>query len=333
MFGMLQPEPILIALFVTAFGMAASSTITEAVIVENGNRLGTTGRFLNQQWLWFNVATVVASLAAGWLAQNLAPTRAFHTAALIACVAPLTVAALSWLLIAETRTPAPPKAQRALPPVLKSRVFWVTAAFLFLWNIVPSFGTPLYYHMVDDLKFDQRLIGILAAVAALGSVVGGLAYTKLAKKLDLSKLLYLSLALTTVSQLLFVWLNSPAIAIAINFVNGLCAMIALVSSLTVAGHAAPDKAAGFTFALLMSVNNLAGQLASNIGAYMFVHWFHKHLDPVIYIACATTAACAVLVPMLKLGNQRGDSLTASVRPQELVRIARLRPANTSPSGF
>ena len=38
--------------------MAISSTVCGAVLVENGQKLGESGRFVNQQWLWFNVAAM-----------------------------------------------------------------------------------------------------------------------------------------------------------------------------------------------------------------------------------------------------------------------------------
>lgn len=342
MTGLLSATTIMIALFITAFGMAASSTITEAVMVENGNRLGTSGKFLNQQWLWFNAATIVASLGGGWFAGHLPPASAFHKAAAIACIAPLVVAALAWWMVGEQRSAAKPiendaaqDPRRGLPPILKSRTLWVTALFLFIWNIVPGFGTPLYYYMSDSLKFHQGFIGTLGAVASIGSVIGGLAYTWLSRKVNLSKLLYFSLAVTTVGQFGYLWLHDPTSALIINFVNGLFGMFALVSSLTVAAHAAPQKAAGFVFALLMSVNNLSAQLANNLGAWLYVHAFHNHLSPVIIIAGLGTAACALFVPMLRLGDQRGDHFAPVKVPpaKQLVRSVLTRVPNTSCSGI
>jgi len=310
MTGLMSATPILIALFLTAFGMAASSTIAEAVLVENGNRLGTAGKFLNQQWLWFNLASVVASLAGGWLADHLAPASAFHIAALAAAFLPVTVMFGVWFLIAEQKAP-PVKLERAafkLPDVLKSRTFWLAMLFLFVWNIVPSFGTPLYYRMTDELKFSQQFIGIISAVGSIGSVLGAFVYTFAAKRMKLSSLLYLSLAVGTIGQLSYIWFSNAPLALIISGLNGVFGMLALVASLTVAAHASPQKSAGFAFALLMSVNNLSGQLASNIGASLYVHTFHGHINPVIYIAAVGTALCAVFVPMLKLGAQRGDQL-------------------------
>ena len=51
------PGELLWALELTACAMAISSTVCGAVLVENGRRLGESGRFVNQQWLWLNAAT------------------------------------------------------------------------------------------------------------------------------------------------------------------------------------------------------------------------------------------------------------------------------------
>ncbi len=327
MAGLTGATPILVALFITAFGMAASSTIAEAVLVENGNRLGTSGKFLNQQWLWYNLASVAASLGGGWLAGHLAPGSAFHTAALIAAFLPAIVACVVWFLVSEAKgTPVVISRERLkLPDVLKSKTFWLTMLFLFVWNIVPSFGTPLYFRMTDELKFSQQFIGIISAVGSIGSVLGAFVYTYAAKRMKLSNLLYLSLAVGTIGQFSYVWFNSASLALIISAVNGVFGMLALVSSLTVAAHASPQKSAGFAFALLMSVNNLSGQLASNIGASLYVHTFHSHIHPVIYIAAIGTALCALFVPMLKLGSQRGDQLRKDPPPSGFVKVVQKKP--------
>ena len=57
------PGVLLFALMITAYAMAISSTLCGAVLVENGQRLHESGRFVNQQWLWFNIAAMAAALA------------------------------------------------------------------------------------------------------------------------------------------------------------------------------------------------------------------------------------------------------------------------------
>ena len=43
------------------------------MLVENGQKLHESGRFVNQQWLWFNVAAMVAAIIGGQLVQRLPP--------------------------------------------------------------------------------------------------------------------------------------------------------------------------------------------------------------------------------------------------------------------
>jgi hypothetical protein len=59
-----QPSQLAFAILLTAYGMAISSTLCGALLVENGQRYGASGRFVNQQWLWFNIATTAASALA-----------------------------------------------------------------------------------------------------------------------------------------------------------------------------------------------------------------------------------------------------------------------------
>src|SRR6266436_7186878 len=77
------PGEILFALLLTSYAMAASSTLSGAVLVENGQRLGVSDTFVNQEWLWFNVAAVASALLGGVLVEHLSPAGALHTAALI----------------------------------------------------------------------------------------------------------------------------------------------------------------------------------------------------------------------------------------------------------
>jgi MFS family permease len=63
------PSQLVWALQVTAYAMAISSTVCGAMLVENGQRLGESGRFVNQQWLWFNVAAMASAIGGGALAQ------------------------------------------------------------------------------------------------------------------------------------------------------------------------------------------------------------------------------------------------------------------------
>jgi hypothetical protein len=71
---LVQPSELVYVLLLTAYAMAISSTLCGAILVENGQKFGASGAFVNQEWLWYNVASMVALVVGGQLVQWLAPT-------------------------------------------------------------------------------------------------------------------------------------------------------------------------------------------------------------------------------------------------------------------
>jgi MFS family permease len=302
------PSDLFAALMVTAFAMAISSTLCGALLVENGQRLHESGTFVNQQWLWFNIATIAAAIVGGQLVQRLTPIGALHGAAGIIAVAPLMVVAGALLLVPEQKAAIDLAGIKATFAGLKAsfmrRELWLIAGFLFLYNFSPGLSTPLYFTMTDRLQFSQSYIGILGSIQAAGWVIAALLYPKLLNDLTLKKLLNLSIACGTVATVAFALLSSETSAAVIYFCSGVAAMLAMVASLTLAADYCPPRAEGFSFAMLMSVSNLASLLADNVGSFLFTHLFDHHLTPLVLISAAFTAIAFVLVPLLRLGNKR-----------------------------
>src|SRR5581483_7430060 len=187
----------------------------------------------------------------------------------------------------------------------------------------PGLSTPLYYHMTDDLKFSQGFIGMLGSIGAAGWVLGALLYKRLFGWLTLKQMLNLSIALGTVSALTFlVFWNEPA-AVVISFCAGFTAMLATVATLTLAADYCPKRAEGFSFAILMSIINLATTLADNVGSFLYDHVFKREFPPLILISAGATAFAFVLVPMLRLGEKRqGEPLEIHERMEPLGPTAR-----------
>jgi MFS family permease len=189
------PAAIVPALLLTSIAMAISSTLCGALLVEHGQRFGRSGAFVNQQWLWFNVALMAATLVGGGLVQWLPAATALHAAALIAAAAPLAVLA-GLALVPEARAPLDPAALRrrfaAFVAAFRSRTLWLIAGFLFCYYFSPGFGTPLYFHMTDRLGFSQAFIGALASVGAAGWIAGGLLYRWALARLSTHALLVVS---------------------------------------------------------------------------------------------------------------------------------------------
>ena len=303
-----QPSQLMLALMLTAYAMAISSTLCGAVLVENGQRLNESGAFVNQQWLWFNVAAMAAAILGGQLVEYLAPASALHVAAAIVAVAPFAVIIGTLVLIPEKKTSVNVQGMKAtlhgLVAAFRRRELWIVAIFIFLYYFSPGLSTPLYFHMTDELKFSQAYIGVLGSIASAGWVCGALLYRRSFGNLTLRNMLNLSIALGTLTTAAFMLLSSETSAAIIYFCSGFSAMLATVATLTLAADFCPPRAEGFSFAVLMSIINFANTLADNVGSFLYTHVFHNTLPSLVLMSAAFTAFAFVLVPFLRLGDKR-----------------------------
>jgi len=182
--------------------------------------------------------------------------------------------------------------------------------FLAFWNFSPSFGTPMYYHMTDTLKFSQTFIGQLGALGSVGSLIGAWMYGKWFTRRTISYQLVFSItsgAIGTFAYLSVVALTpySAILMASLSFVFGIAGAIASLTTLSLAGRSCPANAEGFTFAALMSVNNGFAQLSAIAGAWMFVHWFNRQLTPLIIVSGVFTLLCFTLLPTLRAVRSQG----------------------------
>jgi predicted MFS family arabinose efflux permease len=302
------PSELVFVLLLTAYAMAISSTLCGAILVENGQRFGASDAFVNQQWLWFNIAALASGFIGGQLVERLSPSSALHAAAAITAIAPLAVVFTTWFLISEPKSRIDlaemKKTFASLLAAFSLRELWFVGTFLFLYYLSPGLGTPLYYHLTDDLKFSQEYIGILGSISSSGWIVGALLYRKFLKGITARTLLNLSILLGTLTTAAFLLLLDEATAAFINFFSGFAGMIAFVATLTLAADYCPQRAEGFAFAALMSITNLSAALSDNVGSFLYEHLFNRHLDPLILVSAAFTALAFAFVPMLRLGEKR-----------------------------
>ncbi|HEY4042649.1 MAG TPA: MFS transporter [Rhodopila sp.] len=289
------------ALTVTAVAMAVSSTLSGALLVETGQRTNRSASFVNQQWLWFNIAQMIAVLVAGYLIEMFSPAGALHVAACIAAAAPLAIIGGVWL-IDEPRARIDLDALRerlhALISVFRNRNLWFVAGFLFLYYFSPGFGTPLYFQMTDRLKFSQGFIGFLSAVNAGGWILGGLLYRWRLNRLSRLALLRLSLVGGVTSTLSYLLLSSPSTAVAIWLAGGVTSMVAMIATMSLAVESCPEGAEGFAFAGLMSILNVASPLSDTVGSVLYQHVFARQLTPLIVVSAAATALVFFLIPLM-----------------------------------
>ena len=251
---------------------------------------------------------MVAAVVGGQLIQHLSPAGALHAAAAIIAVAPFMLIWATWSLIDEPKSainlPELKRTFRSLMAAFSSRNLWIVALFLFLYYFSPGFGTPLYYHMTDKLKFSQGYIGLLGSISSAGWIIGALLYDRYLDGLNSRTLLNLSIAAGALTTASFLLLSSELSAAILNFLSGFSAMLATVATLRVAAEYSPQRSEGFAFAVLTSITNLATAAAENVGSFLYQRVFDSNMTPLIIVSALFTTVAFVLVPMLRLTRER-----------------------------
>jgi MFS family permease len=304
--GAASPAALIFLLLLTAYGMATASTLCGAVLVENGQRFNASNAFINQEWLWYNVATILVSLLGGLFVQYLMPLTAVHAAAAVAGVAPILVIFGTLMLIEEEKSAISlngfKDSFKNLFAALGEKRLWVIACFLFFFYFSPGIDTPLYFYMTDKLKFSQAYIGVLNAIGAAGWITAALSYGLFLRDLSSKALLNLSILVGVLATLTYLLMFDGLTAAIAHFCYGGASMMTMVATLGLAADHCPKRVEAFAFAAMMAVTNIAGATADNVGSYLYEHVFRGQVYPLILVAAGFTALNFVLVPLLRLGN-------------------------------
>ncbi len=303
------PDMLLVLLLAAVYGMAIVSTLCGAVLVESGQKLSASSRFVNQQWLWFNIAAIGTSVLGGLLVQWLTPLGALHAAALLAGIAPLAAILITLYSIDEPKSAVSLAGMKSsfasLLSALRHRQLWIIGAFLFFFYFSPGLDTPLYFFMTDRLKFSQAYIGVLNSVSAAGGILAALVYARWLCTIGTARMLYLSIAAGVAGTMAFVLMVDPVTAAGAQFLYGAASMWTLVASLGLAADCCPRHAEAFGFAAMVAITNLSGAVADNLGSYLYEHVFGSDIAPLVAVAAAFTAVNFLLVPLLRLQDSSG----------------------------
>jgi predicted MFS family arabinose efflux permease len=229
----------------------------------------------------------------------------------------------TWLLIEEPKRSFSRRQTQAtaqeIAAGLKSKTFWIVGAFLAFWNLIPNFSTPLYYHMVDRLEFDQYFIGKLASIGSVGATLGSLAYRSLADRFSTQQTLVVSILLSVMMALGYLLLHDGLSAAVLSFCSGIVSMLALLSLFSLAASTCPPRAAGFAFAALMSIYSATAQIAAMLGGYLYEWVFDRQIVPLIYLAALCTLTALAWIPFVATMSDPVRAATPDQSGQEALK--------------
>ncbi|MBI4588075.1 MAG: MFS transporter, partial [Candidatus Rokubacteria bacterium] len=291
-------------------GLAFTDVLTDAMMVENGQRLGLTGPFQAVQWAAISVASMLVGVGGGWLAQRAPLSVTFF----LSGVFPLVSFAMALWAIREPRVKAGERQFRetwlAIRGAIGSRHLWIVAGFIFLYNFSPSFGPALVYYSTDKLHFSKMFLGSLESLGYASGIGGAALYFAFSKSFPFRRLIHFAIAAGVSATLAYLGYTGPGSALAIALAFGGVGMIIQLTFLDLAAKACPKQAEGTFFALLMSVFNGGVQVSQIVGGWLYDRVGFTNL---ILISAAFTALCWLLVPFVKV-----EEIEASVKPEGLV---------------
>jgi MFS family permease len=287
-----------IAVFFTlmGLGLAFTDVLTDALMVENGQRLGLTGPFQAIQWAAISFASILVGIGGGWLAQNQYLSLTF----VIATIFPVITLVMAIFVIEEPRTATGGGFREtwiAIRSAVGSRTLWIVAGFIFFYNFSPSFGPALVYYATDQLHFSKIFLGALDSIAYASGIAGAAVYFAFSKSFAFKRLIYFAIIAGVIATLAYLGYRDQLSAVMLSLVFGSISMFIQLTFLDLAARACPKQAEATFFALLMSIYNGAAQISQITGG-----WLYDALGftPLIFISAAFTALCWLLVPLLNL---------------------------------
>jgi folate/biopterin transporter len=166
----------------------------------------------------------------------------------------------------------------ALWGAMKQPSIYKPALFLFLWQSTPTSDGAFLYFMTEDLKFGPEFLGRVRFVTAGASLFGVWLYNQYLKTIPIKDILFwssiISFPLGLSSLLLISHMNREWGIPDSWFVAGddvvlsILGEIAFLPTLVLAARLCPPGIEAVLFATLMSINNGAGTLGTEIGAVL-----------------------------------------------------------------
>jgi Na+/melibiose symporter-like transporter len=272
-------------------------TMNGAVLIEEGQKYGATGRLSSVRSICINAGAVLAGPLGGWLAARAFGWTCATGAALFAALAGLT-----WWCLREKRTAARNAnawrdAKAQISVLARSGPLWMAGGMVFLLRVAPGFSTPLFYYQTDTLKFSSEFIGVLAGISSALAFAGGFVYYFLCRRMALRPLLFLCIAAEIASTLAYVFYRTPHAAILIRAGAGLGGTLAFLALFDLAARSTPKGSEAMGYAILYAFLNIALSCSDVLGSGIF-EFFHRDFNAMVFINAGATALIFLAIPFL-----------------------------------
>jgi predicted MFS family arabinose efflux permease len=297
---------LLFFLFLYAVGQAGDNVAVNGLVIEDGVKNGTVGKYQSIQWASLGIATIITGVLGGWISEH----ADYHMAYLIVSLFPASIVALSWYLKEEkvsidTNKIAVSKHTNIKEFLVKlnNRQLILSAIFLWLFWFSPSIGTPLMDKMRNELHFSKIWIGWLDTIGSIFGIVGALIYFKWGHCINVKKWLYYSVIFNGVTSFAYLWITPHSILV-YNIVFSMSGQFTQLLMLGMMAYMCPKGTEATTFALLTALVNFASFCSNLAGAKLFGMFGYNGL---VIVSGLTTFLCLPFIPFLEVKKESDKS--------------------------
>lgn len=289
--------PLLAVVAAINFALMITHTTLGGVLVEVGQAFRATGRVSAVRSGVESLGWLVTGLSAGWIAANLGHHGFWIAAGLMVGLA----AIFARHLREERGDDARPATLGAMlaqcRELARTPTLWIAAGFWVLVKFSPGFGTPLFYHQSETLRFTPQHVGYLGFASAIAGLLGSVCYLRLCRRVALHRLLWIGVSLHAAAALAYFAYDSLAAALAIEATYGLCTALALMPIFDLLARATPKASAALGYALIFSLGSLSVSGSDLVGS-----WLYERLDRsftgMIWLNSGTSALVLLAIPFL-----------------------------------
>jgi predicted MFS family arabinose efflux permease len=292
------PLIILIALItIGSFNTTIRDVANDGIMCVEGKEANECGRIQSIQWTSLTIAGIIAGLIGGYIADKLNYRMAYL------CLIPFYLIIMG--IVLKYRTTVPKNRTKSISIIdsilsykelFTNKKFLIGCLFLFLYNFNPSFGIPLFFIERDSFHWSGTFMGFLGAITSGVSIIGSILYWKFGKKINIKKCLFYSVFIGAFTTLCYLWFN-PVSAIVYGIIFSLVGMFIFLNVMAWMAESTITGKEATSFALLCSINNLAGTASSLSGAFLFPK---IGLQPLIIVSAFTSFLCLPLIRKLNI---------------------------------
>ena len=198
-FGVVIPVVYLVTFSLALAAYAFVDVVTDAYMVEEGQRLGRVGSFVNFQWTMLALSAAIVSFASGWFQEHIqSGNLAYWMVFLLTGVFPLATVIVGLKNIKEERMERLRRKKIAWKraPMLETlkkwltvfnrfrrenRLMWFLVLFIFFWKFTPSVGFVQQSYLIDVREFSGSVFGIIAGIGGITFLLSIITYNWFAK--------------------------------------------------------------------------------------------------------------------------------------------------------